>query len=73
MEEWNDKELYYFFTIEATLTDDPSLETLEKHLKQYEQEQEYLACAGIKLGIEFARFNRLLNLYRDLEDDKRHN
>jgi hypothetical protein len=73
MEEWNDKELYYFFTIEATLTDDPSLETLEKHLKHYEQEQEYLACAGIKLGIEFARFNRLLNLYRDLEDDKRHN
>jgi len=73
MEEWNDKELYYFFTIEATLTDDPSLETLEKHLKQYEQEQEYLACAGIKLGIEFARFNRLLNLYRDLENDKRYN
>ena len=73
MEEWNDKELYYFFTIEATLTDVPSLETLEKHLKQYEQEQEYLACAGIKLGIEFARFNRLLNLYRDLENDKRYN
>ena len=72
MDEWNDKELYYFFTVEATITDDPSLETLQAHLKHYEQEQEYLACAGIKLGIDFARFNRLLNLYRDLEDDKRH-
>ena len=67
MDEWNDKELYYFFTVEATITDDPSLETLQAHLKQYEQEEEYLACAGIKLGIEFARFNKLLNLYRDLE------
>ena len=73
MEEWNDKELYYFFTVEATITDDPSLETLQTHLKNYEQEEEYLACAGIKLGIEFARFNRLLNLYRDLQDDKRDN
>ena len=73
MDEWNDKELYYFFTVEATIVDDPSLETLQAHLKHYEQEQEYLACAGIKLGIEFARFNRLLNLYRDLEDDKRNN
>jgi len=67
MDEWNDKELYYFFTVEATITDDPSLETLQAHLKNYEQEEEYLACAGIKLGIEFARFNKLLNLYRDLE------
>jgi hypothetical protein len=49
------------------------LETLQAHLKNYEQEEEYLACAGIKLGIEFARFNRLLNLYRDLQDDKRDN
>jgi len=73
MEDWNDKELYYFFTIEATIADDPTLKTLNKHLKQYEQEEEYLACAGIKLGIEFARFNRLLNLYRDLQDDKRDN
>ena len=72
MEEWNDKELYYFFTIEATLADDPTLETLNKHLKQYEHEQEYLACAGIKLGIEFARFNRLLNLYKQ-QNDKRNN
>jgi hypothetical protein len=72
MDEWNDKELYYFFTVEATLVDDPSLETLQAHLKHYEQEQEYLACAGIKLGIEFARFNRLLNLYKE-QDDKRNN
>lgn len=72
MDEWNDKELYYFFTVEATLADDPSLETLELHLKAYEQKEEYLACAGIKLGIEFARFNRLFNLYRYLENDKRH-
>ena len=67
MEEWTDKELYYFFTVEATIIDDPSLETLQAHLKNYEQEEEYLACAGIKLGIDFARFNKLLNLYRDLE------
>jgi len=73
MKEWTDKELYYFFTVEATITDDPSLETLQMHLKNYEQEEEYLACAGIKLGIDFARFNRLLNLYRDLQDDKRDN
>jgi hypothetical protein len=73
MKEWNDKELYYFFTVEATMTDDPSLETLQAHLKHYEQEQEYLACAGIKLGIEFARFNRILNITKELEDDKRDN
>tara|TARA_R110000796_G_scaffold76883_3_gene171761 strand:+ start:132 stop:353 length:222 start_codon:yes stop_codon:yes gene_type:complete len=72
MDEWNDKELYYFFTVEATLEDDPSLETLQEHLRNYEKKEEYLACAGIKLGIEFARFNRLFNLYRDLENDKRH-
>ena len=70
MEEWNDKELYYFFAIEATLADDPSLETLNKHLKQYEQEEEYLACAGIKLGIEFARFNKLLTLTKQIQDAK---
>lgn len=73
MKEWNDKELYYFFTVEATMTDDPSLETLQAHLKHYEQEEEYLACAGIKLGIEFARFNRILNITKELEDDKRDN
>ena len=70
MEEWNDKELYYFFTIEATLADDPTLETLNKHLKQYEHEQEYLACAGIKLGIEFAKFNKLLTLTKQIQDAK---
>lgn len=72
MDEWNDKELYYFFTVEATIVDDPPLETLEEHLQHYEEEEEYLACAGIKLGIEFARFNRLLNLYKQ-QDDKRNN
>jgi hypothetical protein len=72
MDEWNDKELYYFFTVEATIVDDPSLETLEGHLQYYEEQEEYLACAGIKLGIEFARFNRLLNLYKE-QDDKRNN
>ena len=70
MDEWNDKELYYFFTVEATITDDPSLETLQAHLKNYEQEEEYLACAGIKLGIEFARFNKLLTLTKQLQDAK---
>lgn len=72
MDEWNDKELYYFFTVEATIVDDPPLETLEEHLQHYEEEEEYLACAGIKLGIEFARFNRLLNLYKQ-QNDKRNN
>lgn len=72
MDEWNDKELYYFFTVEATMVDDPSLETLEEHLKYYEEQEEYLACAGIKLGIEFARFNKLLNLYKE-QNDKRNN
>ena len=70
MEDWNEKELYYFFTIEATLADDPTLETLNKHLKQYEQEEEYLACAGIKLGIDFARFNKLLTLTKQIQDAK---
>ena len=70
MEEWNEKELYYFFAVEAVITDDPSLEILESHLKAYEQKEEYLACAGIKLGIEFARFNKLFNLYRYLENDR---
>ena len=68
----DDKELYYFFTVEATIVDDPPLETLEGHLQYYEQKEEYLACAGIKLGIEFARFNRLLNLYKQ-QNDKRNN
>lgn len=72
MDEWNDKELYYFFTVEATIVDDPPLETLEEHLQYYEEQEEYLACAGIKLGIEFARFNRLLNLYKQ-QNDKRNN
>ena len=72
MEEWTDKELYFFFTVEATITDDPSLEVLQSHLKHYENEEQYLACAGIKLGIEFARFNKLFNLYRE-QDDKRNN
>ena len=72
MDKWNDKELYYFFTVEATIVDDPPLETLEEHLQHYEEEEEYLACAGIKLGIEFARFNRLLNLYKQ-QNDKRNN
>jgi hypothetical protein len=71
MDEWNDKELYYFFTVEATITDDPLLETLQAHLKNYEQEEEYLACAGIKLGIEFTKFYKLLNLYK--EYDRTHN
>ena len=73
MEEWNEKELYYFFTIEATLADDPTLKTLETHLKTYENEEEYLACAGIKLGIEFARFNKLLTLTKELQNDKGNN
>lgn len=68
----DDKELYYFFTVEATIVDDPPLETLEGHLQYYEEQEEYLACAGIKLGIEFARFNRLLNLYKE-QNDKRNN
>ena len=67
----DDKELYYFFTVETTIVDDPSLEVLEGHLQYYEEQEQYLACAGIKLGIEFARFNRLLNLYRDLEDENK--
>ena len=72
MEEWNEKELYYFFTIEATMTDEPSLKVLQEHLKHYEQEEKYLACAGIKLGIEFARFNKIFNLTRE-QNEKRHN
>ena len=70
MEEWNEKELYYFFTIEATLADDPTLETLNKHLNQYEQEEEYLACAGIQLGIDFARFNKLLTITKQIQNAK---
>lgn len=54
------------------MADDPSLEVLEEHLKHYEQEEEYLACAGIKLGIEFARFNKIFNLTRE-QNEKRHN
>lgn len=73
MEEWNEKELYYYFTIEATLADDPTLKTLETHLKTYENEEKYLACAGIKLGIEFARFNKLLTLTKELQNDKGNN
>jgi hypothetical protein len=69
----NDKELYYFFTIETTIIDDPSLEVLEGHLQYYKEKEEYMICAGIKLGIEFARFNRLVNLTKQLEDDKRDN
>ena len=68
----NDKELYYFFTVETTIIDDPSLEVLEGHLQYYEEQEEYMICAGIKLGIDFARFNRLLNLYKQ-QDDKRNN
>jgi hypothetical protein len=73
MEEWNDKENYYLFTLEVVIADDPSLEILEGHLQYYEEQEEYMICAGIKLGIEFARFNRLLNLTKQLEDDKRNN
>tara|TARA_R110002126_G_scaffold100487_3_gene232019 strand:+ start:6901 stop:7110 length:210 start_codon:yes stop_codon:yes gene_type:complete len=69
MEEWTDKELYYFFTVEAAMLDNPPIETLEKHLKQYEKQEEYLACAGIKLGIDFARFKKLFNILRELEND----
>lgn len=73
MDEWNDKELYYFFTLEATILDNPSIETLGEHLSYYKGEEEYLACAGIKLGIEFTRFYKLLNLYKELKDDTTHN
>ena len=69
----NDKETYYLLTIETTLFDDPPLEVLEDHLRYYEKKEEYLVCAGIKLGIEFARFNKLLTLTKKLEDDKRDN
>ena len=72
MKEWTDKELYYFFTVEATMVDDPSLDVLEDHLKHYENQEEYLACSGIKLGIEFAKFNKLFNLLRE-QNDKRDN
>lgn len=66
----SDKELYYFFTIEATIVDDPSLEVLEGHLQYYEEQEEYMICAGIKLGIEFARFNKLLTLTKQIQDAK---
>ena len=68
----DDKENYYLFTLEVVIADDPPLELLEEHLQYYEEQEEYLACAGIKLGIEFARFNRLLNLYKQ-QNDKRNN
>lgn len=68
-----DKENYYLFTLEVVIADDPPIEILEEHLQYYEKQQEYLACAGIKLGIEFARFYKLLNLTKQLEDDKRNN
>lgn len=70
MEDWNEKELYYFITIETTLADDPTIETLERHLKAYEDDEQYLACAGIKLGIEFAKFNKLLILTKQIQNDK---
>lgn len=69
MDDLNAKEYYYFFTIETVLIDNPELDVLEEHLKYYESQEQYMECAGIKLGIEFARFNKLIQLKKQLQND----
>lgn len=71
MEEWNDKELYHFLALEAVILDNTPIELLQMHLRYYEEREEYMKCAGIKLGIDFARFNLLMKLYKQQINDKR--
>jgi hypothetical protein len=67
-----DKEEYFLRVIETSMMWETTPNIIKRHLRHYEEEEEYLKCAGIKLGIEFVRFKKLLDLTIE-QNDKRDN
>jgi hypothetical protein len=45
-----------------------SIETVEEQLYYYETKEEYLKCAGIKLALDFARFNTLVSVAKQVQE-----
>ena len=65
-----EKFFYYLLSIESVLLSNVNvIQILKEQLKEYEDQEEYMACAGIKMGIEFARFKTLIDLYKQQRDD----
>ena len=45
-----------------------SIDAVEGQLYYYEKKEEYLKCAGIKLALDFARFNTLVSITKQVQE-----
>lgn len=51
------------------ISDGASIDEMQAILEDYEEQEDYLECAGIKMALDFVRFNTLIAVARKLKED----
>lgn len=61
-----EKDKYFILTLEV-IVEGFSIDSIEKHLEFYEDNEEYLKCAGIKKALDYSRYKTVGDILLELE------